>query len=327
MNEPVDERIVINAFFESLRRYGITPRESFTPIMDGQIHRFSLEGDKGRAKTGAYIIHADGWPVWFIQDFRQGGNMIKQVLDKDLVPHDSRPVISQEEYKRMKTENERKKQENIERQKENEPKLIEKAFSFWHSDAVNQDKVLVNQHSYMLKKQVILPPHTNCYAGINHEGTLIFPLFDSATNKFKSLQFISPPDAEGNSQKKFFKGISTIGVCYFIRRHKGNTLFITEGIATAFSLDEFTHREFSVIAAMNCGNLLEVCKNCRTHHAYTESANQQIIIAADNDKNHAGEIAAKKVIDAGYADGYTMPPIVGYDWNDYINHMKGQNYE
>ena len=75
---------------------------------------------------------------------------------------------------------------------------------------------------------------------------------------------------------------------------------------------------------MNCGNLLEVCKNLRTYLATTDFANQKIVIAADNDANHAGEIAAKKVVEAGYADDYRMPPIVGMDWNDYINYLKGQ---
>ena len=323
--EPIDESIIINAFFESLREHGITPRENFMPVMDGQIHRFSLEDDRHGQKTGAYKIFSDSWPVWFIQDFRQGGNMIKCVLDKNLIPHDSRPVMSQNEYELLKAENERRRQEQQKRQKENEATLRGKAFDFFHLELINQNIDAVNQHAYMLKKQVILPPNSNCYAGIDDKGNLVFPLFDSDFLNIKlphrfSMQFISQ-----DSQKWFYKGISIKGLCYPIRQFTSNTLFITEGIATAFSLDEFTHRKFSVIAALNCGNLLDVCKNLRTYLASTDFKNQQIIIAADNDKNKAGENAAKKVIDASYADGYRMPPIVGMDWNDYINHLKGHN--
>ena len=199
-HEPIDERIVISAFFDSLRRYGIHPREEFTPIMDGQLHRFALEGDRYGQKTGAYIIHADGWPNWLIQDFRQGNQMIKCVLDKDLVPHDSRPVLSREEYQRMQTENERRQQEQLKLQQENEQKNIEKAFNFFHSNSVNQDREAVNQHKYMKEKKVILPPNSSCCAGVDSNGNLVFPLFDSellkpfVPNLFKlqhrfSLQF------------------------------------------------------------------------------------------------------------------------------------------
>ena len=223
-----------------------------------------IDTDKKQAHTKFSLtagIHADGWPVWFIQDFRQGGQMIKQVLDADAVPRDSRPVMSRDEYERMKSDNERKKQEQQKLQKENELILRDKAFDFFHSDSVNQNVDAVNHHAYMLKKQVILPPNSNCYAGIDDKGNLVFSLFDSDFMNIKlphrfSLQFISQ-----DSQKWFYKGISIKGICYPIRQFTSNTLFITEGIATAFSLDEFTHRKFSVIAALNCGNLLDVCKN------------------------------------------------------------------
>ena len=334
--EPVDERIIISAFFEFMHRNGIYPRDNLTLIMDGKIHRFRTQNDKHGGESGRYFLYSDGWPNGGAMDYHIHHNgMIKFVLDKDLMPCDSRPVMSHEEYERMKAENEHRQQENIKRQKKNEQGLIEKAFAFFHSDSVNQNREAVNQHQYMRRKQVTLPPNSNCYAGIDSKGNLVFPLFDSellkpfVPNLFKmqrqfSLQFIAPPDADGNSQKFFYKGIGTKGLWYPIRQSISNTLFVTEGIATAFSLDEFTHRKFSVAAAMNCGNLLEVCKNLRTYLATTNFANQQIIIAADNDANHAGEIAAKKVVEAGYADNYRMPPIVGMDWNDYINHLKGQ---
>lgn len=321
--EPIDERIVISAFFDFMRKNGIYPRDNLTLITDGKIHRFSTQNDKHGGEAGAYFLHVDGCPNGGAMDYHIHSEMQKFKLDKDLIPR--RPVMSRDEYERMKSDNERKKQEQQKLQKENELILRDKAFDFFHSDSVNQNVDAVNHHAYMLKKQVILPPNSNCYAGIDDKGNLVFSLFDSDFMNIKlphrfSLQFISQ-----DSQKWFYKGISIKGLCYPIRQFTSNTLFITEGIATAFSLDEFTHRKFSVIAALNCGNLLDVCKNLRTYLAATDFKNQQIIIAADNDKNKAGENAAKKVIDAGYADGYRMPPIVGMDWNDYINHLKGHN--
>ena len=67
----VDERIIEAQFWADLARCGITLRQSFTPIMDGKLHRFSTAQDKWGETSGAYLIHADSWPSWFIQDYRQ----------------------------------------------------------------------------------------------------------------------------------------------------------------------------------------------------------------------------------------------------------------
>ena len=337
MNEPIDERIIEAAFFGFMRDNGIVPRGNLSLIMDGQIHRFSTENDKHGGQSGAYFIYSDGCPNGGAMDYHIHTEMQKFKLNQDLMPKDSRKVLSETEYRkkkaddeRRKAENEHKKQENMKLQEENEKRLIERAFCFWHSDTVNHDVEAVNLHPYMLKKKVILPPNTNCDAGIDNQGRLMFPLYDSLTGKFKDIQLISLPDDEGHSQKRFLKGISNHGLWYPVRMFKGDILFITEGIITAFSVDEFTNREYSVAAAMSCANLLEVCKNIRVNLNQTRKynpnlPNQKIIVAADNDKNHAGENAAQKVIEAGYADDYRMPPIEGYDWNDYVNYMKGQN--
>ena len=319
----VDERIIISEFFRSMRQCGITPRdEAFTPILDGNLHRFALEGDRYGEESGAYILHADGWPNGGFQDWHEGNVWHKFKLSEDAIKESTgyhKPT--HEEYLRMQAENEAKKQRDQELQQRKQKALISKAYSLWRS--INHDIEAVNQHPYMKFKQVSLPPNSNCYAGIDKEGLLLLPLFHSLTNEFKTIQFISPPDSEGHSKKRFCAGISNKGCCYRIRQFKGDTLFLCEGIATAFSVDEFTHREFSVAAAMSCSNFLEVARNCRTLYP-----DQKIIIACDNDANNAGKIAAEKVIEAGYADGYTMPEITGTDWhgdwNDYINFLKGQ---
>lgn len=330
MNEPIDEAIIAGAFFEFMLRNGIKPRDNFTLIMDGQIHRFSTESDKHGSTSGAYFLHADGWPNGGVMDYHIHHGMVKFILDKDLVPRNSRP--SHDEYERQKAENERRQAERIKLQKKNEQACIKQASDFWHSDSINHDNAHINQHPYMRFKQVSIPLKTNCSAGITHDGKLVFPLFDSLTGNFRTLQFVSPPDPHGHSQKWFYKGISTVGVCYPIRQYTGDTLFVAEGIITAFSVDEFTHGQFSVVAALNCGNLLHICRNYKARLNEARKYNpslpvQKIIITADNDANHAGEIAARRVISEGYAEGYTMPPIVGHDWNDYLNHLKGQNNE
>jgi phage/plasmid primase-like uncharacterized protein len=314
----VDERIIISEFLHSMRQTGLSPRdEAFTPILDGQLHRFALEGDRYGETSGAYFIHADNWPNWGFQDWHEGNVWHKFKLSEDAVKESTgyhKPT--HEEYLKQRAENEAKKRKDNELQQEKQKALISKAYSLWRSDSINHDIEAVNQHAYMQFKQVSLPHY--CYAGINKEGWLLFPLFHSLTNEFRDIQFISPPDSEGHSQKRFFAGISNKGCWYRIRQFKGDTLFLCEGIATALSIDEFTRGQYSVAAAMSCSNLVEVARNCRTLYP-----NQKIIIAADHDRNHAGENAARKVCEAGYADDFKMPPEFG-DWNDFYLSKKGQ---
>ena len=322
MNNIVDERLIISEFFQTMHQSGIFPRNEFTPITDGKLHRFAVEGDRYGSTSGAYFLHINEWPNWGFQDWHRGTVWYKFKLSKEATGY-HKPT--REEYLRKQAESERRKQEDMKRQKESEQAAILTAYSLWRSDSINHNVEDINQNPYMQFKQISLPPH--CYAGINSENSLLFPLYDSLSGKFRTIQFVSPPDSDGHSSKRFYAGISTKGVWYPIRQFKGDTVFITEGIVTALSVDEFTHRECSVAAAMNCGNLLEVCKNYRTrlnearlHNPNLQ--NQKIVIAADNDRNDAGKIAAEKVIEAGFADSYTMPKKQGMDWNDYINFLK-----
>jgi phage/plasmid primase-like uncharacterized protein len=42
------------------------------PEMDGRIHRVAVEGDRGGARSGAYVGHLDGRPAGHIRNFRTG---------------------------------------------------------------------------------------------------------------------------------------------------------------------------------------------------------------------------------------------------------------
>ena len=57
-------------FALALRESGL--RIEGPPEMDGAMHRVSVEGDKGRERSGAYVAHLDGRPAGFIQNFRTG---------------------------------------------------------------------------------------------------------------------------------------------------------------------------------------------------------------------------------------------------------------
>ena len=58
-------------FAEAIRECGLQLDGS--PLMDGQIHRVPVDGDKGRDRSGAYSGHLDGRPAGFHPELQDGG--------------------------------------------------------------------------------------------------------------------------------------------------------------------------------------------------------------------------------------------------------------
>ena len=90
MNNGISESLITNQFFHSMNACGITPRETFSPNMDGKTHRFAVEHDKSGAKSGAYFIHADDCPNWGVMDFHIHSSMQTFSFDLSVLDADTR---------------------------------------------------------------------------------------------------------------------------------------------------------------------------------------------------------------------------------------------
>lgn len=328
----INERNIEAQIFQDMDANGITPRGRLDLIMDGKIHRFAVEEDRHGEKSGAYVIHFDGWPAWAIQDYRKHEKMIKGKFDpKELSNYELDEFFSQ--FK--DTEQNRKTREQVTAQKaedERRRKEIQQAatlraeheYKLCNFDSRNaiQDSV---KHPYSILKHL-----TDCRmfdfqvrvktqrrnGDYGQVGDLLIPLHNTETGKFQSLQLIHNfLNENGKYQKGFYYKASTTGACFPLipfTNAKPNTLLICEGVATAASLFKAFNFEVEVIAAMNCHNIINVAEVFKRKYPKKE-----IIIAADNDKNRAGIKAAEASVNAGYADRIILPPEQGTDWNDY----------
>ena len=131
----------------------------------------------------------------------------------------------------------------------------------------NKSKIVLSEdeHKYLLDKNI----NQNGTRILNKE--LIIPLY-SIDKKLWSIQFISE---DGN--KRFLKNGRKKGCFYPLGQVADYIpLIICEGFATGCTLHELTN--YSVICALDAGNLYEVTKVIRSKYP-----NNQIIIAADND--------------------------------------------
>ena len=322
----VDAHIIEAQFLESLRRAGITPRDNLNLVMDGQLHRFAVQGEQGGATSGAYIIHPDGWPNWYVQDFHEGDNMIHFTLDKKDVPFDVRlSIYQQTNTPEQLAEQARRKKEKEQRDLESEQAAIRMARQeYEYPNAEGWEP-----HPYWTAKHLHPCGHIGISVKVTYHpeqghickiGEALIPFYDAKNDEFKGLQRISAtPNKEGKFTKRIYKGTHPKG-CYFdfmaITRGSNN-LFICEGAATAISLFHLNHKLADIIGAITCHNIPDVARAFRKRFP-----NRRIIIAADNDKNGAGLQAAKIAVAEGCADTILMPPDLG-DWNDYLTHKKG----
>lgn len=121
------------------------------------------------------------------------------------------------------------------------------------------------------------------------DGWISIPLQDE-TGVIHSAQFI----ADDGTKRFFYQG--RVAGCYFqLAEIPSTPLVICEGYATGATIHEATG--WSVVCAMNCGNLAAVSKSIRKLHP-----SRMIIIAGDNDQftdgnpgKTKGEDAAKSI--------------------------------
>ena len=349
INMNIDYRLIETQFFADLFRYGITPRENFTPIMDGMIHRFSTTQDKGSEKSGAYKINFDNWPAWFIQDFRQNikanGKFDTSGLSKDEKAEIFQTVndpVAQQRRAVEKTEKEK-------HQKENEDLAVQNA---WREYISTRDSC-ADKHPYFKLKH-ITAAMCGYVARIKKSyqpgdkaniGDLMIPLINLITGEFQSLQIISGTlNQNGKYQKGIYKGthVKDAGFVLWPNKYEDsrmcesclnlNCLESQENIRECLSRRAAEREERSktilifegiatacsayyalnspTVAAINCGQIPNVARIMRK-----KNPNAKITIVADNDE--AGLKAGNEAIKAGYADNMITPPVIGMDFNDF----------
>ena len=299
---------------------GIKPRDGISFIFDGQIHRFSTEQDRHGEKSGAYWAYADGWPNWAFQDYRKGGGMIKGKLNKEVLSWSEREALD-EQLSRENAEYSRAKKA---KQEQEQMRLDELRRRAAYEEYMRAD--VVSNHAYIKLKQIgRVQDFTNKIRVVTahrsgdtcRTGDLLIPLQNCETNKFQALERISASVmSDGKHMKGIYAGTHRTGAAFTFSVPEPKKIVLCEGFATGASLREYTNGRAIVICAMCCSNLINVARVLRAR------TDLRIEIAADNDKSGAGERSARQVVEAGYADEYHMPPVVGFDYNDYLNSLK-----
>lgn len=348
----IDEYEVISQFREFMSNSGIKPYGSIDINADGQIHRFTVEGDRLGSLNGAYCLHLDNRPAGYVQDWKRG---IKETFKYEL-SRDERRDFAIEQRNPDFVKQRAKEREQAEQQKAKEAEIKLKKERIAREKAYHEylfsDLFGVFNHSYLKSRFTsteinsfeacgafdsfdVQPESTaqhsiqrlpiglstgGVHGGLCREGSLIIPMLNTATREFQTVIHIPPnPDDTGHYTKLNYKGLSTKGSAHFLEPRdsmNADFLFVAEGIATALAVLVISESKYPVYSCGSCHNLLPVCKGLKERYS-----NRKIVIWADNDENGEGIRFAQRCIDSGCANSFKAPPLIG-DWFDFISERR-----
>jgi putative DNA primase/helicase len=274
------------------------PRDGL--ILDGVVHRFAVERDKGAAKSGAYCIHLDGWPAGWVQDFHLG-DPIKWRYDTGNLDANARA----EWGRRVKSSEITTKRAEEESQRQEERRqALASAWSIYESARPIEE---APDHPYLLAKHVrpVGPlrvgdvPSSKTPGKIIHD-VLLIPCFSVLSGEFVALHRVFPfmDKITGKYPKGWFPGTSG-GVFFIAGDVTRGPVFVAEGISTGLSWYQYWNEESGstepcmVIAAMDAGNLIKQAAAIRARYP-----GRDIFILQDDDK--AGEQAACQAMASGF---------------------------
>lgn len=281
----VDE--ALRQFSEKLRECGLL-LESL-PIMDGKIHRCKVESDRGREASGAYQGYLDGYPNGWIHNFKTDERVkFKYAMSASY-------NTSTTTYNRDKVMEQRKA--NAQAKERHQRELQEKTTKRLKIEFANALPAR-DSHPYLESKNISIQ---NINIKVDTFNNLLIPLRD-VNGKMQSLQRIMPNGSkiygviktaqERQNNEEFLARKNGL---FFTQRplEEHSEFFVCEGFASAMSMSEILGKPS--IAAMDCGNLLNVCDELVSKYPH-----KRITICADNDmkkevqgKRNAGMEAAR----------------------------------
>jgi len=336
-------------FAEALRAEGLILQGA--PIMDGEMHRVAVEGDRGGQTGGAYVGHINGqMPAGYIQNFRTGAQINwKADSAVDLLSPDERARLNAEAA--LQRDARARERQALHEQTSvaasalwnvapladvNNPYCKAKGIT---NPSASGLRVVPNEVStetealgIRIAKSVQEAKTLRSADAANRvfmAGDLLIPGFDEE-GRLWTLQGVNPyfKSLMKNGRKC---GLMTVAgaadIHSALNSDQSRPLIVAEGFATASSVAHLTGQP--VIVAFDSGNLAPVCESLRERYP-----SRPLFIAADNDHKAERErdaqgqpkpnVGLEKAQSAAekFGGGVITPDFSkedkGSDWNDYL---------
>lgn len=242
------------------------------PIMDGKLHRVSVDGDKGNQKSGAYVGYLNGHPAGFIQNYKTGykENWKSSASNQNNRDQQTAILNAIEANKAQKQQRE----EELHRAYLQTATKLENEF--------NEAKWANTKNPYLQSKGF----NKNFYLKQDKHGNLLIPLRDIEGKYWATQRIFTNGDKmigalrtqEEKQQNITYPAKKQGNFFLFGAKNLSNVkeVFICEGFATAASVYEATKKP--TIMGIDAGNLEVVITNIKQKYPQTK-----IAIAGDND--------------------------------------------
>lgn len=200
-------------------------------VADGRVHRFSTKGRAGD-DAGAYVLHLDGVPNGWVQNWRDGSARHEWRSSRRFTPAEAADLKAEIRERQAQ----RKADEAVRR-----ASVAAEAERIWSASTPAK-----GCHPYLTRKGI--QPHELR----EHDGRLVLPVRQGG--ELVGLQFIDP-----DGGKRFLTGTPKQGGYYIVGDIEVSyRVAIAEGFATAASIYESTGIPCAV--AFDAGNLPSVAK-------------------------------------------------------------------
>lgn len=264
-------------FLDFMRAAGLAPMND-TPVADGRVHRYRVDGDKAGSKNGWYVLHPYPIPHGAVGSWRTGETLPYRDTEARKINWTERLQL-QEQMRRVRYERGSAQSQVWEEARR-------KAERLWRASRPADPA-----HPYLVKKRV------KAWGIRQLRGQLIIPVRRNGV--MHSLQLIAP-----DGTKKFITGGRVQGG-YFAIGKPGGTICVAEGYATAATVYEATG--YATAVAFNAGNLKAVAQHLAFKYART-----RIILIADDDAQTPGNPGLTKATEAAMTvGGFIARPLFG----------------
>ena len=249
-------------FADALKSIGcVVPAGSDHPIMDGEKHRISVEGEKFSEKSGSgfYVGHMDGHPAGYMKNNRTGAELTWKAKGYTLDP-EQKALLAAEAAEKLQ-----QREAELSKQQEQAAKRVGKE--------LGKLVPVATATPYMQAKGI--EPHAGALTDKDGKKTYV-PATD-VDGKHWTTQYIKE-----DGTKRFAKDSKKEGCFHVVggmaELAKAPAIVIGEGYATAASLKQSLG--FATVSAFDSGNLAAVAQ--ALHQKFPD---KPIVIAGDDDRH------------------------------------------
>ena len=92
-------------FLQAITSSSCEPAGTLSIVIDSEIHRYRVEGDKSSEKSGSYAVYNDGWPGGWAKNWRTG-ETVTWGFPREALDEEGKAYFTKENYEEARKHSE-----------------------------------------------------------------------------------------------------------------------------------------------------------------------------------------------------------------------------